>query len=333
VLVLFLVVIGVVRSAAGTGNAAGRTGGLSAAQLREYANRLKASGLAVEAAEAYEAYVRKAAPDGAATANIYFTVGEMYLNTKRYEDALAYFIKAETAFSDTPLKKDIGAHMVTCLERLGKDLDAEYELESRASLKSERKTKTYPGEIVASIGMRDITMGELNAEIEALPSWLKEIVGKDEASKMRFLEQYVAHELLFEKGEKLGYAKEPEMREQLERMRRELVIQRVVQEEIQGKVDMDPEDLSNYYEAHKDQYTEEPEEEGGQARQLTFEEAAERVAVDYRRGKEERLSQQLLGRLLLTKNVKVYREKFNIEETAESVSLRGGAEGAGEATP
>jgi tetratricopeptide (TPR) repeat protein len=276
----------------------------NAKQTREYANKLKADGLVGHAAEAFEEYVSKADPDNKTRSNIYYSIGEMYFNNKRYEDALSYFYKAEIANKNTHMKKEIGTYIVSCLERLGKSLDAQYQLETRSVLGSEEKQKKASGEKVGSIGKRDITMGEINSAIEKLPEWIKKQYSADESQKLEFLKQYIATELLYDKGIKLGYEREPDIREQIEDVSKQVVVQKVISEEVGSKLKVDPDDIKNYYEANKENYK---DKDGNEQ---DFESVKEQVASDYGRQKSDTLVQKLMQDMLKVKDVKIYESKF-----------------------
>ncbi len=225
-------------------------------QMRNYANRLKSDGLVDQAVLAYEEYLGKAEVDSPARAKIYFSIGEMLLKADRYEEALSYFYKSEVADPNSELKNEISGYVVTCFERLGRGLDAEYQLESRVNLNGEEQVEKAPGEVVARIGLREITMGEINARLEKLPSWMREEYTKTEENKLQFVQHYIAHELLFDKGMKLGIHRDPKIREQLQDLKKQIIIEQVINQEITGKIHPDPDDLKNYYEAHKENYQE-----------------------------------------------------------------------------
>ncbi|MFH1415493.1 MAG: peptidylprolyl isomerase [Elusimicrobiota bacterium] len=273
-------------------------------KMREYASKLKADGLTVQAMRAFEEYLDKSNADAKTRCNIYYSLGEMFLHSDRYEDALSYFYKAEISDPGTELKKDIGTYIVTCLEKMGKSLDAEYQLESRAALQGEKKYKKGAGEVVARIGSRDITMGEINEEIEKLPAWMREEYTKNESKKLEFLQQYVSSELLYGKGSKLGYARDPQVRDEVESFSRQLVVQKVIENEVTGKINIDPDDVKNYYEANKVKY----KDESGKIK--SFEDAKYSVTLDYRMEKSQKLAQDLLADILNSKDVDIYADKF-----------------------
>jgi len=230
----------------------------NATQMREYANKLKADGLIDQTVRAYEEYAQNGEIDKGTRSNIYFSIAEMLMNANKYEDALAYFYKAEIANPDTDLKQEIGTNIVTCLEKSNRTLDAEYQMESRTLLSGEKGTKKPSGEVVARIKNREITMNEINSALKKLPPWMKEAYAKDEAKKLDFLKTYVVNELFYEKGLKLGIDKNPEIREKAEMLEKEMVVQNVLEQEVFSKIKSEEDDLKNYYEVHKDRYTEKP---------------------------------------------------------------------------
>ncbi|MFH1878023.1 MAG: peptidyl-prolyl cis-trans isomerase [Candidatus Omnitrophota bacterium] len=236
-------------------NAASRSS-WNAYRMREYANKLKAEGLAEQAKQAFEEYLASSDPDARTRSNIYYSIGEMMVKAGKYEDALSYLYKTETAYPDTPMKSEIGTYIVQCLENLGKPLDAEYQLESRTLLKNEAPVKKHPGVVVAKIGGREVTMGELNREIDRLPAWVKDQFSGSGNEKLEFLKEYISAELLYEKGLKLGYGRDPGITEKIGDLSRQLVIQKVLEDEVFKKIQADPADLENYYKANRDRYSE-----------------------------------------------------------------------------
>ncbi|MCK5655665.1 MAG: peptidylprolyl isomerase [Candidatus Aureabacteria bacterium] len=230
----------------------------NASQMREYANKLKADGLVGQSLKAYEEYVQNSGIDESTRSNIYFSIGEMLMTANRYEDALAYFYKAEIADPDTSLKQEIGTNIVMCLEKSNRALDAEYQLESRTLLGGNKGVKKPSGEVVARIKNREITVNEINRALEELPPWVKESFVKDEAKKLDFLKTYVAGELFYEKGIKLGYDRDPEIIKKSETIKKELIVKKLIDNEILSKIKSEEDDLKNYYEVYKDRYAEKP---------------------------------------------------------------------------
>ena len=305
VFLMFLVLAALILNIQNKTGGVNKSSGWTPVMMRKYAGKLRSEGLFKQASAAYEEYLVKAGVDNRIRANIYYTIGTMLMEEKNYEDALAYFYKSEIAYPDGPLKKDIGINIVAALENMGKSLDAEYALEEHAALSKKEVKKKPHGEIIAKIGKREITMGEVNDAIEKLPPWLGEQYKKDELKKLEFLRQYVFTELLYDKGKKLQYDKSVEVRGGVKDALKQLVVGKVVEDEIKNKVKAEPSDMKLYYEANKEKYVEEKSK-----RQKDFEEVKAQVESEYRREKERILTDALFREMLKSKDVQIYDWKF-----------------------
>ena len=223
---------------------------------RQYANKLKAEGLTQQAITAFEEYLNSGKISASIRSNIYYSLGEMLYQEKAYAQALAYFYKSEIANSQTELQKELGNYIVQCLEHLNRTLDAKYQLESRTLLSGEQKEEKPAQEVVARIGEKQITLGQINKELAQLPASLQNIYAKDKAAKLEFIKQYVCNELLYDKGVRLGLRTDPQIRETAELMTKQLIVQKVLEKEVQDKLTQDSTDIENYYKAHQARYTE-----------------------------------------------------------------------------
>ncbi|MBN1493995.1 MAG: hypothetical protein JW938_07600 [Candidatus Omnitrophica bacterium] len=275
----------------------------TAEDQRAFANKLKAEGLSDHAAQAYEEYLAMEGIDLTIRANTYYLLGESYMARGMYEDALAYFYKAEIADKAGDLKQDIGINVVTCLEKMGKSLDAQSALRERVDMDEEGKIHAR-GSVVARIGGRVITMGEVNDELALMPEWYQERY-KGDAGKAEFIRQYVVNKLLLKKGLMLQYDKDPAVREQLVKAEENIIIQKVFRENVADKLKVDMMDLQNYYEAHKDEFTEDVDGE-----QITrpFEDVEEEVKQMFLGDKAEMRMKEFVGRLLEENEAAVYFE-------------------------
>lgn len=219
---------------------------------REYANKLKAEGLNKEAIIEYEKYLNTSTTDPETQANIYYTIGKMAEELGEYEKALAYLYKVELIYPEINFKQELGEHIVQCLEKMGRGIDAQYALEKRTALEA---TKEIGGKVIARIGKEQITDTQLNKELQKLPEWMQEEYNKPE-KKIEFLKQYIATELLYRKTKRLGYEKDPDIRQKLSDITRELMVQKLLEKELKEKVKISPDQVELYYKANKDKYIE-----------------------------------------------------------------------------
>ena len=217
----------------------------------EYANTLLAKGLNADAAQAYEVYIEKASLDSKELASACYKLGNIYLDLKEYEKALSGFYKSELLDPEADYKQDMNQKIVSALENLGLSRQAQYELESRTSIKPAGKKDE---EIAVRIGKRAITNEEIEMAINRLPEQARKGLNSNDA-KLRFVREYVATEVLYEKAKKLGLDKNINIRAAVEDFKKQLVLQELLRDEIKKELKVSPEDVSLYYKANKDRYS------------------------------------------------------------------------------
>lgn len=274
---------------------------------RYLANKLKGVGLLEQSARAYERYLQRADISPREWSRIAYTIGQTYMEAKKYEQALTWFYQVELADPGTSLATEAGPLIITCLERLGRHQAAEYALKARTSLDPNDKMteEDKGGKIVARIGKDTIYLNQIDKALEGLPDWMKKEFS-DPVKKRDFAKQYIAEELIYRKGVKLGYADDPRIREDVERITRQLVISQVSKTEIEDKIDIDDEDVKNYFIAHKDEYKDPTQDAPPE-----YEKVKDMVKEDYRRAKIRQGYQELILHSLSSADVSLYLENVN----------------------
>jgi peptidyl-prolyl cis-trans isomerase C len=231
----------------------GGTVGIYAESRRDLAGKLLSAGLKGKAIEQYERYLSEADLPAPRRAKIAYTLGTLYMEEKAYEDALTWLYQVEMLDPKTELAPEAGSKIVACLERLGRFAQAQYSLEARSRLDGEDREEFKGEEVVARIGDDVITRAEIDEAIDAMPEWMRSSV-QDPSQKRAFLEQYVAEELLYRKAKRLELDKDPSVRRQSERAVRQLMIQKVLEDEIMDKVQVSDDEVELYYRAHRNRY-------------------------------------------------------------------------------
>ena len=231
------------------------TQGVRGEGRRDLAGKLLSAGLKGKAIEQYELYLAEADLASDRRAKITYTLGTLCMEEGDYEDALSWLYQVEMLDPKTELAPEVGSKIVACLERLGRFAQAQYSLDARSSLDKAGRDEFKGDEVVARVGNDVITLGELDEAIDALPEWMRSAV-EDPAQKRAFLEQYVAEELIYQKAKRLELDKDPSVRKQAERATRQLMIQKVLEDEIKAKVKISDDDVDLYYRAHADRYGE-----------------------------------------------------------------------------
>jgi len=228
------------------------TGVWSTTDELDYANTLLAKGLPLQAASVFEKYIESANASNQEIARICYRLGNIYMDSRQYEKALALFYRAEMLDKKADFTQEMDQKIVEALENLGLSSQAQYELSKRVSLGSSSEKR---GEVVARIGKRNITQSEIDRALAGLPEWMRDQM-KQKDKRLEFIRNYVATEVLYGKAKRLGIDRKTEIREALENTKKQLVVQNYLKREIEKRLKIDPQDVENYYKANKDKYTE-----------------------------------------------------------------------------
>ena len=85
--------------------------------------------------------------------------------------------------------------------------------------------------------------------------------------------------------------------------------QRILNERLAEKINIQQADVELYYKANKEKYVEK-DENGKVIRQKGFAEAAQQVAQDLMIERQEKAYRELLGQLMQAENVHIYEDKI-----------------------
>ncbi|MDZ7266381.1 MAG: hypothetical protein ONB48_04100 [candidate division KSB1 bacterium] len=280
---------------------------LPAAKVRDFANILYNRELYQHAVAEYQFYLQNYPLDEEEQANISFTIANIYFDRLRnYEAALAYYLRVKELYPRSGLVDDAGRRIVECLERLQRSADAQQALEESTLLDTSRVTKKRPGEVVAKIGDREITSGDLEFEIKNLPPFMLAQI-KNRNDRLEFLRQYLATELLYDTAKRKGLERDQEVIDAAFRAKKNFMVQKLLQEEIAQKVDFQESDLELYYRANLSRYA--AADSTGTRPPPTFQEVRNRVMQDYVREKQQEAYDRLIERMMRAEGVVIYDDK------------------------
>lgn len=282
---------------------------LDGAKVRKLANNLYEWKLYKQAIKEYENYLIYFSQDEQEVANINYVIANIYFERLHdYENALSHYLKIKHYFPESRLVQDANKKIVTCLERLERSTDAHQALEETTNLEPDKIQRKRPGEVIATIGKREITQGDLDFEISQLPPYLKSQF-TDKKKKKEFLEQYIATELFYDTAKRQALDKDSEVIEGAFQAKRRLMVQKLLKQQIEQKVNIQPEDVELYYEANKDKYVEK-DKDGKVVREKTLQEAQEQVAQDLFMERQQQVYNELLQRLMRAESVEIYDDKI-----------------------
>jgi len=282
---------------------------LDGEKVREYANALYNNELYQQAVEEYRHYLDIYPLDIEKRANIWFTIGNIYFDRiNDYEKALAFYLKIKTLCPDSPVMQDTEKKIVACLERLQRSSDAKLALNDAVNFKSGLDDTGRPGDVVAKVGDKTITSGDLDFYLSRVPDYIKNQI-KDRESKKNFLVQYIATELFYDAAKRAGYDKDKDVIEGTFQAKKSLMVQKYLEKEIPSGENISADDVELYYKANKDKYTEK-DKDGKIKRIKTLNEVKQEVARDLLMEKQKKAYSELLQRMMQAEDVKIFDDKI-----------------------
>lgn len=278
---------------------------LSKEQARNYANELYNRQLFKQSAVEYERYLNTYSLNENEQANISYTIGDIYFERLRdYENALAYYIRIKYLHPKEELRQQVDQKIVACLERLERTEDAEQTLKESTSLEPGSVPKKRPGAVVARIGSREITQGDVDFELSQLPQSIRSQYDSKE-KKIEFLNQYILTELLYKSAQNMGLDKDNEVIEAAFQAKKSIMVQKYLRDQIRKEVKIEPADVELYYKANKDKYVEK-DKEGKVIREKSFEEVQQQAAQDLMVERQQDVYQRMVERLMRAEGVEVF---------------------------
>lgn len=279
----------------------------SSEKVREYANALYNRQLYPQAIQEYQHYLGHYNVSKGEQANITYTIANIYFDRLHdYENALANYLKIKHFYPESNLQTEVNKKIVACLERLRRSADAQQVLNETTSL-NPVKHKKRPGAVVAKIGDREITQGDLDFEISQLPPSVQSQY-KEKSKKLQFLKQYVATELMYDTAKRKGLDKDKDVVEATFQAQKNFMVQKLLQQEISKNVKIDNSEVELYYKANKDKYAEK-NKKGKVIRIKPLNEVRSQVVQDLQREKQQKAYQDLIDRMIKAENVAIYSDK------------------------
>ena len=164
-----------------------------------------------------------------------------------------------------------------------------------------------PGDVIARIGKREITQGDLDFEISQLPPYMQNEF-KDREKKLEFLKGYIATELLYDTAKRKGLDKDSDVIFGAFQSKKRLMVDKLVQEEISQKIELDESTLELFFKAHKDRYAE--KDDGGNIiEEKLFSDVKEQVAQDYAQQQFQEKYESLIRRMMSAEEAQIFESR------------------------
>jgi peptidyl-prolyl cis-trans isomerase C len=224
---------------------------------KKFGNKLAEEHLFLPAIESYQSYLQSNSSvlDATQQANLYYRMGELADQAQNWEKALAFYHKSEILEPSASYANNRSRKMIACLEKMGRFHDANYTLSKASALKtSEQSPALSPSEtLIAKIQGEPLSLNELQKVIQFLPKGEQDRL-KDPQAQKEFARHYVAKQVLLRKAKKLNLQDDPELRQRLQWLSEELILQKLLDQERQERIRIDPLDIQNYYQAHPERF-------------------------------------------------------------------------------
>lgn len=277
-------------------------------QIRELANKLYEWKLYPEAIHQYQYYLDFYTADKDELGNINYIVANIYFDRLRdYQGALTHYAMVKYFSPESNLVSDVNKKIVACLERLERTQDARQVLKTATALDT-AQVMARPGAVIAEFGDRKVTQGDLDFELTQLPAYVQEQFKAPE-DKKKFLEQFIATELMYETAKRAGLDQDKEVIQGAFQAKKQLMAQKYLEQEITRDLSLKPEDVELYFKANSEKYAER-DDKGTVTRQKPLAEVQQQVAQDLIREKQTKAYQVLIERLTRAQNVKIYDDKI-----------------------
>lgn len=279
-------------------------------KVREYAGDLINRSLFQQAIEQYQYYLDNYDVEPREQANVNYIIANTYFERVHdYEKALSYYLKIKHFYPESSLMEEVNKRIVACLERLDKPQDAKQALDETVLMDPSQVKQSRPGAVIAKIDNREITVGDLEFEISQLPPSIRDQFQSRE-KKLEFLREYVATELLYDTAKRAGLDRDPAIVEGAFQAKKALMVRKLLEDRVAGKVNIEEDDLELYYEANKDKFAEK-DDEGNVTRQKSLSEVREQVYNDLARKKYQDAYQALIERMLMAENVRFFESRLD----------------------
>ena len=117
-----------------------------------------------------------------------------------------------------------------------------------------KKGAEQQGPFLAKVGDTRITQADLDRELKSLPDYAQQLF-EGEGGKEKLLDEIVKKEILYQEALKKGIDKDPEFTKKLEEFKKLTLVSELLEKEIMSKAKVSDQDVKDYYEKHKEDFT------------------------------------------------------------------------------
>jgi len=116
-------------------------------------------------------------------------------------------------------------------------------------------SSTASGKVLATVAGRDITEGDLDAELEKVPAYQRQEF-ESPKGRAQFLDRMVDMEVLYRAASEAGMKDDPDVLDELEYARRQIMMKHYYKKHIEAMAEPDSQQVSDYYKNNLEQFAE-----------------------------------------------------------------------------
>ncbi len=267
------------------------------ADARKLAGELADNNLPLAAIDEYSKILDRGALDDKEKGAVCYLIGKTYFeDVGDYEKAAAYYVRARSLDGSAAYYNEAGKNLISCLERLGRRLDARRELDRQTNIMPD--TTRPPGKIVATVGSKDITLAEYREAVATLPQEAQDKL-TNPAERRKFLDQLIGQELVYGAAVREGFDRDATVLRDMKNLEKEYLTQYYIREKVVPTIQPDTTDLEMYFKANKDKY-------GGKE----LGEVRQQVMQDFVMYKGQKAISDYINRLSQAEKIQVFEENL-----------------------
>ena len=270
------------------------------AKWRQIGAKLHSAGISEEAAKYYEKYLQSDLSSPQSKAKVAFSLGEIFSDLGKDKIALSWFYQVEIFDPKSPYKDEAAKNIVALLEKLKMFSAAKRELAEQTELSSDTQEIPQGAVEVARIEGKKYYQHQIQEALDSLPEHLRKAFSSEEG-KGQFLQKFIADELLYRKAARLNFLDDPAIKKQLNSITKQLLIQKLVEDEIKSKVKVDDSDLKNYFSANQQNYIQ-----------------PEMATISQIKIKNKKIAKQIVDQLEKGSSFEELVKKYSIDEMTKS---------------
>jgi len=251
-------------------------------------------GLYHEALEVYSEYLKSPVIKANKAPTVLYTMGNIYMdNLNDPTQALACYIKSQSLDPQETFGNELGAKIVSALEKMGRTHDAQATLQNLTSIQPQSTSSSLSSKntekVVAQLGDRKITLTEIEESLGGLP--------QNSLEKNQLVQQYISTLLLAEAAERKGLNKKPSINNRLQFAQKQILAQANLADEIKIPTPS-TQDLETFYKAYADRYPKDSFPDFTSAKDLVYK--------DWAMQKQNEAYQGYLQKLLDTDRIRFF---------------------------